>query len=266
MRIKPTLARFLLASILSRVLSRISHWTGSIPNQAGNELGDDTVRGPKQGEAPELPDAEVVRRAQQGDADAFERIYRLYGRKVYNLCLRMVGDPTKAEDLTQDIFLHLFRKIATFRGESAFSTWLHRLSVNVVLMRFRKKRIAETSLDTIIDAEEEFGRPPQEFGGPDLRLNGVVDRITLQAAINKLAPGYKAMFILHDIQGYQHSEIAEMFGCSVGNSKSQVHKARMQLRELLRTALGISRRQHRKSTAGSLAMERLKYTFDCANA
>jgi RNA polymerase sigma-70 factor, ECF subfamily len=94
----------------------------------------------------------------------------------------------------------------------------------------------------------------------------VIDRIALQAAIDKLAPGYKAMFILHDIQGYQHGEIAEMFGCSEGNSKSQVHKARMQLRELLRKALGASRRQHRKSSAGSLAMERLKYTVNSANA
>ncbi len=264
MRIKAPLRRFLLVSILARVLSRFSHLTDGIPGQAGNELRDDTVRGPRQVEV-QLTDAEVVGRAQQGDADAFERIYRLHGRKVYNLCIRMVGDPTKAEDLTQDIFLHLFRKIGTFRGESAFSTWLHRLSVNIVLMRFRKKRIAETSLDTITNPEEESSTPPQEFGGPDLRLNGVIDRITLQAAINKLAPGYKTMFILHDIQGYEHGEIAQMFGCSVGNSKSQVHKARMQLRELLRKALGARRRQHRKSSAGSLAMERLKYTVDCAN-
>ena len=219
---------------------------------------------PRHAELRALTDGEVVRLAQQGDANAFERIYRLHGRKVYHLCLRMVGDPAKAEDLTQDVFLHLFRKIATFRGESAFSTWLHRLSVNVVLMRLRKKRIAETSLDTVTNSDEEPATPPKEFGCPDLRLSGVIDRIVLQGAINKLAPGYKAMFILHDIQGYQHSEIAEMFGCSVGNSKSQVHKARMQLRELLRKALGDSPHQPRASSAASLAIDHLEYTFDCS--
>jgi len=224
------------------------------------------MRAPMQAELPELADADVVRLAQQGDTVAFERIYRLHSRKVYNLCLRMVGDRLEAEDLTQDVFLQLFRKIDTFRGESAFSTWLHRMSVNIVLMRFRKKPIAETSLDMIINPEEEFDIAPKEFGGPDLRLNGVIDRITLQAAINELPPGYRAMFILHDIQGYNHDEIAEMFGCSAGNSKSQVHKARMRLRELLRRSLGGNRHRHRKSIPGSLAMDRLEYAFDYANA
>ena len=224
------------------------------------------MRAPRQAEPRELTAADVVRLAQQGDAVAFERIYRLHSRKVYALCLRMLGDPTAAEDLTQDVFLQLFRKIDTFRGESAFSTWLHRMSVNIVLMRFRKKQIAETSLDTITDPEGESSAPPKEFGGPDLRLNGVIDRITLQAAINELPPGYKAIFVLHDIQGYSHNEIAEMFGCSAGNSKSQAHKARMRLRELLQKALGNSTHQHRKSIAGSLAIERLKYTFDYADA
>jgi len=221
---------------------------------------------PRQAESPELTDADVVRLAQRGDADAFERVYRLHCRKVYTLCLRIVGDPTEAEDLTQDIFLQLFRKIDTFRGESAFSTWLHRMSVNIVLMRFRKKPIAQTSLETMTNPEEESNTSPQEFGGPDLRLNGVIDRITLQEAINELAPGSKAMFILHDIQGYKHNEIAGMFGCSVGNSKSQVHKARIRLRELLQKALGRRAHRRRKSTAGSHAMDWLKHVSDWVNA
>jgi RNA polymerase sigma-70 factor, ECF subfamily len=219
-----------------------------------------------QAELPELTDADVVRLAQRGDADAFERVYRLHSRKIYNLCLRMVGNPTEAEDLTQDVFLQLVRKIGTFRGESSFSTWLHRMSVNIVLMRFRRKPIAQTSLDAITNPEEECSAPPKELGGPDLRLNGVIDRITLQAAINELAPGSKAMFILHDIQGYKHDEIAGMFGCSVGNSKSQVHKARMRLRELLRKALGKSSRRRRKSTRHPLALDWLKYNSDWAKA
>jgi RNA polymerase sigma-70 factor (ECF subfamily) len=214
----------------------------------------------------ELNDADVVRLAQQGDTGAFERIYRLHSRKVYNLCLRMTGDRTEAEDLTQDVFLQLLRKIGTFRGESAFSTWLHRMSVNIVLMRFRKKSIAQTSLDTISNPEEEFSTLPKELGCPDLRLNGVIDRVTLQAAINDLPPGYKAMFILHDIEGYNHDEIAEMFGCSAGNSKSQVHKARMRLRELLQNAIGRSSDRHRRLIRSSLALNALKYISAYANA
>ena len=229
-------------------------------------MRDDAMSGLIQAELPELSDAEVVRLAQRGDADAFERVYRLHSRKIYNLCLRMVGNPTEAEDLTQDVFLQLLRKIGTFRGESAFSTWLHRMSVNIVLMRFRKKSIGQTSLETMSNPEEEPSTLPQEFGGPDLRLNGVVDRITLQAAINELAPGSRAMFILHDVQGYKHDEIAGMFGCSVGNSKSQVHKARMRLRELLRKTLGRRRHRGRKFTSQSLAMDRLKYTSDWVSA
>jgi RNA polymerase sigma-70 factor (ECF subfamily) len=220
---------------------------------------------PRQPELPELPDAEVVRLAQHGDAAAFERIYRLHSRRVYSLCLRMVGDPTEAEDLTQDVFLQLFRKIDTFRGESAFSTWLHRMSVNIVLMRFRKKPIAQVPLDTISNPEEEFSARSKELGVPDLHLNGVIDRLTLQAAIDELPAGYKAMFILHDIQGYNHGEIAEIFGCSVGNSKSQVHKARMRLRELLQNIIGRSTQRHSKSK-DSLAPNRWKYLVEYANA
>jgi RNA polymerase sigma-70 factor (ECF subfamily) len=220
------------------------------------------VREARPAEPTVLTDAEVVRLAQQGDVTAFERIYRMHNRKVHALCLRMAGNPAEAEDLTQDVFLQLFRKIGTFRGESAFSTWLHRMSVNIVLMRFRKRPKAETSLDTITNPEEESSRPPQEFGAPDLRLNGVIDRVTLQAAINELAPGYRAMFILHDIQGYKHEEIAQMFGCSAGNSKSQTHKARIQLRQLLQKTLGHSKQGRGKATASSLALDELECVLD----
>jgi len=224
------------------------------------------VRASKQIAPAQLMDANVVRLAQQGDAAAFEKIYRLHSRKVYALCLRMAGNPTEAEDLTQDVFLQLFRKIGTFRGESAFSTWLHRMSINIVLMRFRKKPKGEASLDAMLDPEQESCAPPKEFGGPDLRLSGVVDRVTLQAAINALAPGYRAMFILHDIQGYKHEEIARMFGCTSGNSKSQTHKARIQLRELLQRTLRHGRQPHIKSTARSFALDEPEFIFDCVDA
>src|SRR5271163_2449660 len=153
------------------------HSTGSNFARAVKDTKDDTVSASRQAEVRELNDADVVRLAQQGDAAAFERIYRLHSRKVYTLCLRMVGDRTDAEDLTQEVFLQLFRKIQQFRGESAFSTWLHRMAVNVVLMRFRKKRLAEQSLETITNPEDGSSAASKEFGGPDLRLNGAVDRI-----------------------------------------------------------------------------------------
>jgi RNA polymerase sigma-70 factor (ECF subfamily) len=180
-----------------------------------------------------LTEAQVIRLAQRGDAAAFECIYRLHSRRVYALCLRMVGNTTEAEDLTQEAFLQLFRKIHTFRGESAFSTWLHRLSVNIVLMRLRKKSLLQTSLEEIIEPDEEMGEPRMEFGAPDLLLTGSIDRINLQRAIDQLPLGYKAAFVLHDIEGYEHHEVAEIMGCSAGNSKSQLHKARIRLRELL---------------------------------
>ena len=224
------------------------------------------MRTPRQAEPTQLTEAEALMLAQQGDAAAFERIYRLHSRRVYALCLRMAGNPADAEDLTQDVFLQLFRKISTFRGESTFSTWLYRMCVNIVLMRFRQKPKAETSLDTITNPDEESNRTPEEFGGPDLRLNGVIDRVALQAAINALAPGYRAMFILHDIQGYKHEEIARMFGCTLGNSKSQTHKARLHLRDLLQRAPAHDQRRYAKAIGGSPALSETEFIFDYADA
>jgi RNA polymerase sigma-70 factor (ECF subfamily) len=191
-----------------------------------------------------------IRLAQQGDAAAFERLYRLHSRRVYSLCLRMVGNTAEAEDLTQEAFLQLFRKIATFRGESAFSTWLHRLAVNVVLMKLRKKSGKETSLEQVTEPDEESGTPRRDFGAIDLRLSGSLDRVNLQRAVDQLPPGYKAAFILHDVQGYEHNEIAEMLGCSIGNSKSQLHKARMRLRDLLQEVMREKARQERRAAGG----------------
>jgi RNA polymerase sigma-70 factor, ECF subfamily len=232
----------------------------------GGQSEVQAVRAPSQTESQELSDAEVVQLAQQGSAVAFERIYRLHSRKVYSLCLRMTGDRTQAEDLTQDVFLRLFRKIGTFRGESAFSTWLHRMTVNIVLMRFRKKSPAETSLDTITNVDAESHSSPEELGVPDVWLNGVVDRVTLQGLIKELPPGYRAMFILHYVQGYKHSEIAKIFECSEGNSKSQVRRARLRLRDLIQKALEHNTADTRKSVAGSSALDALKHTLDPANA
>jgi RNA polymerase sigma-70 factor (ECF subfamily) len=157
----------------------------------------------------------------------------LHSRRVYAICMRMVGNTAEAEDLTQDTFLLLLRKIHTFRGESAFSTWLHRLTVNVVLMRLRKKSPPIVSLESTVDPDEETASPSIDPGAPDLLLAGSIDRINLQRCIEQLPAGYRTVFVLHDIEGYQHHEIAEILGRSVGASKSQLHKARMRLRELL---------------------------------
>ena len=182
---------------------------------------------------PGLTEAEAIERAKAGDGAAFEALYSLHKRRVYSLCLRMVNNTAEAEDLAQEAFLQLFRKIGTFRGESAFSTWLHRLSVNVVLMHLRKKGLNEVSLDEMMEPQQEDG-PKKDVGSRDNVLAGSIDRVNLERCIENLPPGYRIIFVLHDIEGYEHNEIAEMMGCSIGNSKSQLHKARMKLRDLLK--------------------------------
>jgi len=131
-----------------------------------------------------LRESEAVRRARNGDATVFEYLYRLHSRRVYAVCLRIVGDATEAEDLTQEAFLLLFRKIHTFRGESAFSTWLHRLAVNVVLMRLRKRTLPAVSLDTTPGPNDETGSPGIDIAAPDLSLEGSIDRINLERCIS----------------------------------------------------------------------------------
>jgi len=135
-----------------------------------------------------LTEAEAIRLAQAGDAAAFEFLYALHGRRVYALCLRMVNNPSDAEDLMQEAFLQLFRKIGTFRGESAFSTWLHRMTVNVVLMRLRKKSLPVASLEETTEPDEETGGPRKDIGAPDLKLSGAVDRVNLERAVEQLPP------------------------------------------------------------------------------
>ncbi len=188
-------------------------------------------------------EAQLIARAQRGDEAAFTSLYEAHKRRVYSLCLRMTGNTAEAEDLSQEAFLQLFRKISTFRGESAFSTWLHRLAVNVVLMRLRKKGLQQVSFDEVDTSQEEPVK--RDYGDDDRRLLGSVDRVSLGRAIDKLPPGYRSVFVLHDVEGYEHNEIAAMMDCSVGNSKSQLHKARLKLRESLR--------RYRSSKTGSLS-------------
>ena len=183
-------------------------------------------------DVPNIAEAQAIEEAKNGNAAAFEALYHAHKRRIFSLCLRMTGNRAEAEDLTQEAFLQMFRKLSTFRGESAFSTWMHRLTVNLVLMRLRKKGLVTSSLDESPNPDSDDSRR-RDVGGLDLVLTGSVDRIVLERAIQTLPPGYRIIFHLHDVEGYEHKEIAGMIGCSVGNSKSQLHKARMKLRELL---------------------------------
>ena len=176
-------------------------------------------------------DAEIVRRALAGDESAFADLFQTHKAKIYSLCLRMTSNTAEAEDLTQDAFLQVFRKLGTFRGDSALSTWLYRVAVNTVLMHFRKKGLRQVSIEE--PASKEAGAPTREHGRIDGRLSASVDRIALTRAMRDLPAGYRTIFLLHEVKGYEHHEIARLLRCSVGNSKSQLHKAKMKMRDLL---------------------------------
>ena len=177
-------------------------------------------------------DLDLVRCAQQGDSDAFACLFHAHKARIYSVCLRMTNNTAEAEDLTQDAFLQVFRKLSTFRGDSALSTWLYRIAVNTVLMHFRKKALRQISLDEPYNQDARLVR--REYGSKDGRLAGSVDRIALIRAIKELPAGYRTIFLLHEVEGYEHQEIAQLLDCSVGNSKSQLHKAKLRIRELLR--------------------------------
>ena len=173
-------------------------------------------------------DLELARAAAAGDATAFEKLYEQHSRRVYSLCLRMVASAPLAEDLTQEVFLQVYRKIGSFRGDSAFTTWLHRLTVNQVLMHFRKRGVKLERTSEEGDFTDVVETPLQST-----RRISMINRLALEKAIEQLPPGYRTVFTLHDIEGYEHVEISDLLDISIGTSKSQLHKARMRLRELL---------------------------------
>jgi RNA polymerase sigma-70 factor (ECF subfamily) len=174
-------------------------------------------------------DFDLAQAAAGGNMAAFEEIYQRHHRRVYSICLRMLQNAFEAEDLTQDVFIQLYRKIGSFRGDSAFTTWLHRMTVNQVLMHFRKRTVkfektteeGETPVQIVPGTESPFKMP-------------IVDKIALENAIDQLPAGYKNVFMLHDVEGFEHEEVAKILGCSVGTSKSQLHKARLKLQKLLK--------------------------------
>lgn len=179
-----------------------------------------------------VSEAEAIEGAKQGRGECFEILYALHKRRVYSLCLRMVGNIEAAEDFTQEVLLQLYRKITSFRGESAFSTWLHHVGVNIILMHFRKKALFEVSLEATLDFGEGDERK-REFGFVDKTLADCIDRLNLERVVKSLASGQRIIFVLHDVEVHEHNEIAEMLGCTIGTSKSQLHQARVKLRDLL---------------------------------
>jgi RNA polymerase sigma-70 factor, ECF subfamily len=175
--------------------------------------------------APTTVERELVARAQRGDVGAFEELYRASSGRVFALCLRMSRDRERATELLQDVFVRVWEKISLYRGESSFTTWMHRLAVNVVLEADRKEKRRNGRF------EESDGEDGMELGVA--RTDSVHDRLDLQQAVAALPPGARRVFVLHDIEGYQHNEIAQMTGLAEGTLRAQLHRARKLLMEAL---------------------------------
>lgn len=196
----------------------------------------------------------LVQRAQSGDEQAFATLFHLHKKRVYSVCLQMTKDVADAEDLTQEAFLQVFRSVNSFRGDSAFSTWLYRVAVNTVLMKLRSRKSPQVlSLDEPVSADSPTLK--RDIGKADPSLSGTVDRIALRRAMDELSEGCRQIFDLHEVEGYQHHEIAEILDCSVGNSKSQLHKAKMKMRDLL-----FPKRRVRRPTANHASGSRAAST------
>jgi RNA polymerase sigma-70 factor (ECF subfamily) len=194
----------------------------------------------------------LVQRAQQGDEQAFATLFQLHKKRVYSVCLLMTKDVAEAEDLTQEAFLQVFRSVGTFRGDAAFSTWLYRVAVNTVLMKLRRRKSPPVlSLDEPVSSESPSLR--RDFGKSDPQLSGAIDRIALRRAMQELPEGCRRIFALHEVEGYQHHEIAQLLHCSIGNSKSQLHKAKLKMRDLLFPKRRSSRRRTSECAAETAA-------------
>ena len=173
-------------------------------------------------------DLELAERCRAGDADAFEELYRQHSRRLFGLVFRMTGSAEDAEDLLQEVFLQVHRKLAGFRGESTLGTWLYRLAMNHCLDHLRGRQAKMSRATDSLDREEAA-----EPIAPDPIVPTAISRMDLERAIATLPDGCKAAFLLHDVEGFEHGEVAAILGVSEGTSKSQVHKARMKLRVIL---------------------------------
>ncbi len=192
-----------------------------------------------QGEGGREADSRVVARCLAGEADAFKEVYDAHATRLYNLACRMVRSPAEAEDLLQDIFLQAFRKLSSYKGEAALGTWLYRLGMNLCLDKVRSKQ-GKMDRSTVALEDERPGAGTSRTGR---RADGVVDRLDLERAIEQLPDSYRAAFLLHDVEGFEHHEIGDILGIAEGTSKSLVHKARLRIREFLGTPLPASARE-----------------------
>jgi RNA polymerase sigma-70 factor (ECF subfamily) len=175
-------------------------------------------------------DLELARRARSGDASAFEELYRQHAGRLYNLVFRMTGSQQEADDLLQDVFLLAHRKLGSFRGDSSLGTWLYRLGMNHCLDYLRGRQVR---MGRATDSFEDEG--VAEPVAPAPVVPTAISRMDLERAIGRLPDGCRAAFLLHDVEGFEHNEVARILGISEGTSKSQVHKARMKLRVMLST-------------------------------
>jgi RNA polymerase sigma-70 factor (ECF subfamily) len=180
---------------------------------------------------PNLEEAEAVERAKNGDVEAYETLYHLHKHRVYSLCLRITGNMADAEDLTQDTFVQLYRKLSTFRNEARLATWLHRVGMNFALMHLRKCRLRDVSLDAMQEATSRSIAAGLQTRNCAVTFS--VDRLAIGRAASSLPEGKRTAFLLHDVKGFSHGEVARQLGVAVGSSKSQVHRARLALRTIL---------------------------------
>jgi len=187
--------------------------------------GGDVIPATTSEEDPRAREKRLVARAQAGEMEAFEQLYRENVGRVYALCYRMAGEAVLAEELAQDVFVRAWQKLGSFRGESAFSSWLYPLTVNVALSERRARR-RRTGRVMATDDLTPFDKPSR-FQGPETGFD-------LERALAELPPGARAVFVLHDVEGYKHEEIAALTGVAAGTSKAQLHRARLLLREALR--------------------------------
>ena len=166
--------------------------------------------------------------AASGDRRAFERLYRSYVDRVFSICVRMSGSRVRGEELTQDVFVRVWEKLPLFRGDSAFSTWLHRVAVNVAL---NDRKVQSRERSRTAEPDDDDRESGSSVGS--VAAAPVAERLDLEAAIAQLPPGARKVFVLHDVEGFTHEEIAEEMGVTPGGTKSQLHRARMLLREAL---------------------------------
>jgi RNA polymerase sigma-70 factor, ECF subfamily len=178
-----------------------------------------------------MPEAEAIERARNGDVAGYESLYHLHRSRVYSLCLRFTGNTSDAEDLAQEVFLQMYRKISTFRGDAKFGSWLHRVAVNLALMRFRRRRLREVSLNIpqTLNPEPLQSSLRDQFGTSSF----LVERVALGRALGSLSKARRSVVLLHDINGFTHGEVAQRLGVAAGTSKSQLHKAHVELRGIL---------------------------------